>query len=316
MRRFQDSMETPAESFLGLPVATHLATLAADAVVLGVPHGVPYPHQSGSAGSSPAPAAVRRASQRFAAFLDHHDFDFGGRLLPPGFRVVDAGDVPQESADSAAGSTAPATEAVAAILSRGAVPVVIGGDDSIPIPVLRAYEHHGPITVLQIDAHLDFRDEVAGVREGYSSPMRRASEMPWVERILQVGLRGVGSAAESDVAEALAAGNVLITAREVHQLGIETVFDQLPDGAAVFVSLDADGLDPAVMRAVNAPTPGGLTYDECSDLLRGIGTRRRLVGAVLTELAPEVEDGGLSALTAVRLLSTILGSVARAPAAN
>ena len=88
------------------------------------------------------------------------------------------------------GNSAATTAAVTAILERGAVPVCIGGDDSVPIPILRAYAGRGPLTVLQVDAHLDFRDEVHGVREGYSSPMRRASEMDHVTRIVQVGLRG------------------------------------------------------------------------------------------------------------------------------
>ena len=71
------------------------------------------------------------------------------------------------------------------------IPIVMGGDDSIPIPVLAAYHEHGPITILQLDAHIDWRDEVAGETQGLSSNMRRASEMNWVENIIQVGARGV-----------------------------------------------------------------------------------------------------------------------------
>jgi len=70
---------------------------------------------------------------------------------------------------TAPGNSAQTTAAVAAILERGALPLCIGGDDSVPIPILRAYEGGGPLTVLQVDAHLDFRDEIDGVREGYSS---------------------------------------------------------------------------------------------------------------------------------------------------
>ena len=164
--------------------------------------------------------------------------------------IVDAGDVPGEP-DDGPGNSAATTAAVTAILERGAVPVCIGGDDSVPIPILRAYAGRGPITVVQVDAHLDFRDEVHGVREGYSSPMRRASEMDHVTRIVQVGLRGVGSARPSDVEDARAAGNLLVTAREVRQRGVGWVLDQLPADASVFLSFDCDGLDPAVV-------PGGL----------------------------------------------------------
>lgn len=297
-------MELPSESFLDLPVLTDLRSGGANAVILGIPHGVRYPHQSHPAGSAAAPAAVRAASRRFAPFIDHHDFDLGGPLLPEGFRVVDAGDVPDEGPDAA-------TEAIRAIVASGAVPVVIGGDDSIPIPVLRGYADDGPLTVVQIDAHLDFRDEVAGVRDGYSSPMRRASEMPWVERIVQVGLRGVGSATPADLADAEAAGNLLFTAREVQDLGIETVFDSLRDDAGYFVSLDCDGLDPSIMPAVNAPLPGGLTFAECAALLRGLAQRGRIAGLAVTELLPERDVNELSALVVVRLIWTLLGAIAR-----
>jgi agmatinase len=72
---------------------------------------------------------------------------------------------------------------------------------------------------MQIDVHMDLRDEVGGVRDGYSSPMRRASEMPWVERIVHVATRGLGSARPRDVEDTLAAGNLIVTAREVRAKG-------------------------------------------------------------------------------------------------
>ena len=102
----------------------------------------------------------------------------------PPLRIVDAGDVPGFPEDGAGNATR-AEAAVLAVVRSGAVPIVLGGDDSVPIPVLRAYADHGPLTVLQVDAHLDFRDEVAGVRDGYSSAMRRASEMDHVDRAVE-----------------------------------------------------------------------------------------------------------------------------------
>ena len=290
--------------FLGAGVVAPSAVEDGDIAILGVPYGVRYPQQTHDC--SDAPRAVRERAARFTPFLDHHDFDLKGPLLGGGrTRIVDCGDVGD--------GTSAATETVRAILDRGAVPIILGGDDSIPIPVLRAYEGHGTLTVIQVDAHLDFRDEVDGVHDGYSSPMRRASEMPWVERIVQVGLRGVGSATPADVADAEAAGNVLITAREVHELGIETVFDQLLDGAAYFISLDCDGIDPTVMPAVNAPLPGGLTYDQGAALLRGLAQRGRIAGMVVTELLPERDVNELSALVVVRLIWTLIGSINRGP---
>ena len=81
-------------------------------------------------------------------------------------------------------------------------PLVVGGDDSIPPMVVGAYRDFKRIHLLHIDAHIDFRDEVRGVRDGYSSPIRRIREMPWIDRIVQVGMRGPGSARPQDVADA------------------------------------------------------------------------------------------------------------------
>lgn len=291
--------------FLGEPITDASELVPGDFAIVGAPFGVRYPAQTHDC--SAAPRAIRERSARFAPFLDHHDFDLKGPFREDGAaRVVDVGDVPE------AAST---TDAIRGILARDAVPIVLGGDDSIPIPVLRAYEGHGTLIVIQVDAHLDFRDEVDGVREGYSSAMRRATEMPWVERIIQVGLRGVGSATSRDVTDAEAAGNVLVTAREVHHLGIDTVFDQLPDAARYFISLDCDGLDPSVVPAVNAPLPGGLTFDECAALLRGLPQRGHIAGMAVTELLPERDLNDLSALVVVRLIWTLIGTIGRTPTA-
>ena len=293
--------DPPSAGFLGVAVETDLSQLDAEVAVLGVPHGWPYPRPGATAGCADAPAAVRRRSQRMARFVDHWDFDLDGPMRLP--RVVDAGDVPGDPSDGPGNSRLTAA-AVAGILERGAVPICIGGDDSVPIPILRAFEGRGPITVLQIDAHLDFRDEIDGVREGYSSPMRRASEMSHVERIIQVGLRGVGSARAADVDDARAAGNLLVTARELRERGVPWLLEQMPADASVFVSFDCDGLDPSVAPAVSAPAPGGLSYVEGVDLMAGIG--RRLAGAALTEYVPVLDVNEISALAANRMLVALL----------
>jgi agmatinase len=294
-------------TFLGLPAGT-----AGDVAVLGIPYGVPYPDPGLTAGCADAPAAIRARSGRLARFIGSHDFDLDGPMLPAGsaFRVVDAGDVPG-SADDGSGNATRAEAAVRALLEAGAVPVLLGGDDSIPIPTLRAYAS-GPIHVLQVDAHLDFRHEVDGVREGYSSPMRRASELAHVGGITQVGLRGIGSASPADVADARAAGNVLITASEVRRQGAAWVVDQLPAGAPLFIAFDVDGLDPAVAPAVSGMSPGGLTYDEAAELVTGAARQCRVVGAAFTEFVPALDVNDLTALVIVRLVMQLIGTLARA----
>jgi agmatinase len=309
-------------TFLGLPErsVSSLAAEPVDIAVLGIPHGVSYPDPGPAAGASIAPEAVRRRSMRLARFVDNHDFDLDGPMLPlapdeaPALRVVDCGDVPGSPAGGAA-NAARAEAAVAAILAAGALPIVLGGDDSVPIPALRAYAGGEPLTVLQVDAHLDFRDEVSGVRDGYSSPMRRASEMAHVRRIVQVGLRGVGSARTSDVADARAAGNLLVTARELRARGVGWLLARLAPRERVFLAFDVDGLDPALMPAVAGLALGGLSWDEASDLVTGLATRCLIVGAAFTEYVPEHDVNERGALVVTRLVTLLVAGVARARAA-
>jgi agmatinase len=298
-------------TFLGLPAVALDGLHPADVAILGIPHGVAYPEPGLTAGCADAPAAIRRRSARMATFADHHDFDLDGPMLPPGSpRVVDAGDVAGTPLDGA-GNQARAQAAVRTVLAAGAIPLVLGGDDSVPIPVLRAYADRGPMWVVQVDAHLDFRDEVDGVRDGYSSTMRRASELPQVERILQVGLRGVGSAREQDVRDARATGNRLVTARELHERGVARVVEDVPAEASVFIAFDCDVLDPAIMPAVSGLSPGGLDYDAAADLLAGLATRCNIAGASFTELVPSLDENERSALVVVRLVMRLIAAVAR-----
>ena len=298
-------------SFINAPVETDLASLNADVAILGVPYAIPY--RMGQSANFSAPGYVREKSLRFANALKHHyNFDFDAELLDGGdTRIVDCGDVPGDPTDHR-GNAERATEAVRAILSRGAVPIIFGGDDAVPIPVLRAYREYGPVVLVQIDQHLDFKDEVVGVREGYSSPMRRASEMDWVTRIVQVGLHGMGSALAADVEAARAAGNTLFTDQQVHDEGMEVVLDKIPPGSNCFITIDVDGLDPTICPAVSHPEPGGLTFPETAALLRGLAARGRVAGMDMVEFVPDNDLHGLGGHTLGRLVLNLINAMIRA----
>src|ERR687887_649711 len=209
-------MRIPSVTFSGFPSAARAER--GQIAVLGIEHATPY--ESGKPShSAGAPAALRAALAGYNRLADHYDFDIGG-LRPDS--AVDCGDLPGDPADSP-GNREAITAAVRALLDVDAIPVVLGGDDSVPIPMFRAFEARGPLTVVQIDAHLDWRDEVRGERYGYSSTMRRASEMPWIRRMVQVGLRGIGSARAGEVADAHAWGSRLVPAADVHRQGIARV---------------------------------------------------------------------------------------------
>jgi agmatinase len=297
------------DTFLGLPACPDIDKLSADIAILGA--GCATPYASVGAYCAEAPAAIRAAMANYSATLSHYDFDLGGPLLGEGkASVADCGDLPFDEADPAANRER-IRKAVAIMLGRGATPIVIGGDDSIPIPLLQAFSGRGKFTLLQIDAHIDFRDEVGGERWGLSSTMRRASELPQIERIIQVGQRAVGSARPADREVALKAGVKFVSAREIHADGIGQVLDLIPAGADVIVTLDCDALDPSVMPAVIGPAPGGLAYWHVIDLIEGVAKRGRIASFDIVEFMPSRDTLGLGALTAGRIIAHVIGLVAR-----
>ncbi|MCP5151794.1 MAG: agmatinase [Ectothiorhodospiraceae bacterium] len=299
-------------TFLDWPLAIDLARLEADVAVLGIPFGVPYRSDQPTNDQIDAPEAVRAQSGQFSDGPDHHDFDVGGPLLDGrAVTCVDCGDV-TDDVDDASAHYRNAERAVRAILGAGALPLVIGGDHGVTIPALRAYRDHGPVFVVHVDAHLDWRDEVNGVREGYSSPLRRASEMPWVSGMVQIGMRGTGSARQAEVDAARAYGSAIVPAIDVLDGGIAVALAHIPAGARYYVTIDADGLDPSVMPGVMAPVPGGLLFHHVRGLLHALVARGRVVGMDVVEIAPSRDVNGISAITAGRLLLNLVGAMVRA----
>lgn len=277
--------------------------------VLGVTGATPY--KSAGPYCAAAPAAIRKASAAYAANRTHYDFDLGEPLISDGRVVVDCGDVAYDADDFEANRTRIA-ETTATLLGRGARPLVLGGDDSVQIPVLAEHARRGQITILQIDAHIDWRDEVQGERLGLSSTMRRASEMANVKAIVQVGARGIGSARAADVADAKAWGARLFDMRSIRAGGLQPAIEAIPAGRPVVVCLDVDGLDPSAVPGVIAPSPGGLGYGDVVDLLHGVAARAPITGFHIVEFVPERDVQGLGAVTVARLAKLGLAFLGRA----
>ncbi len=293
-----------ADTFLDLPKYADLAEFSGSAVILGAASATPYARYG--AYCAGGPAAIRAAMTGHAGEIGHVDFDWGEPLFngdEPS--AADLGDLPFDAADHGANRIAIRT-AVRDILKAGAVPILLGGDDSVPIPMLEAFHDRGPVTVVQIDAHIDWREEVDGERWGLSSTMRRASEMPHVTRIVQIGQRSVGSARPGDLAEAQSWGVHFVPARAIAANGIEAALDEVPAGNDVIVAFDCDALDPCVMPGVGTRAPGGLSYWQAVELLTGIAARARIRAFDLVEFMPERDIDGIGALTAARLVSHML----------
>ena len=282
----------------------------ADAVLFGAPHGTPYAGIDNEPYAT-APDVLRAALEDDARWTDHWDFDLDGPLLGDGgFKLADAGNLDTSSLDGV-GNRALIQGATSRILQAGAVSIMLGGDDSVPIPFIEALAPAGPLTIVQIDAHIDWRDERRGEPQGFSSTMRRASEYGHVERIIQVGIRGLGSARRAEVEIARDWGARIITARDLRRDGVEAVMAHLPQGVNCMITLDCDALDAGIMPAVMAPTPGGLSYMQTIDLIAAVVDKTNVVAFDMIEFVPERDLNGTAAITAARIVANVIGCLAR-----
>jgi agmatinase len=280
------------------------------AAIFGAPHGTPYRGIDNRIHAT-APNAFRKALGEDAAWLDHWDFDLDGPLLGNATcRVADLGNLPTKSKDGKGNRKLIETQ-TRKIIEAGAVPLMLGGDDSTPIPFITGFSGSAPITILQIDAHIDWRDERLDEKLGFSSTMRRASEQPHVWRIVQVGMRGIGSAREEEVVAAKQWGAHIFTSRHVHHKGLAEILETIPEDSDCLVTFDCDAIDTSQMPAVSYPSPGGLTFMQVTDLIAGVAARARIAGFTMVEFVPRKDRDGSSAFTAARIAANVIGHIAR-----
>jgi agmatinase len=281
-----------------------------NAAIFGAPHGTPYRGIDNRIHAT-APNAFRKALGEDAAWLDHWDFDLGGPLLGnAACRVADLGNLPTKSKDGKGNRKLIETQ-TRNIIEAGAVPLMLGGDDSTPIPFIAGFSGSAPITILQIDAHIDWRDERLDEKLGFSSTMRRASEQSHVWRIVQVGMRGIGSAREEEVVAAKQWGAHIFTSRHVHHKGLAEILETIPEDSDCLVTFDCDALDTSQMPAVSYPSPGGLTFMQVTDLIAGVAAKARIAGFTMVEFVPRKDRDGSSAFTAARIAANVIGHIAR-----
>ena len=223
-------------------------------------------------------------------------------------RIVDLGDADIVHTDTTKSHENIKT-GVNAMLDAGAFPVIIGGDHSINIPCIDAFEGRGEIHILQIDAHLDFVDERHGVRNGHGNPMRRAAEKPYVTGLTQVGIRNVSSTAKEGYEDARKMGSDIISVRQMRDLGAQGVIDRIPAKARVYVTLDIDGFCPSIAPGTGTPSHGGFLYYEVLEMLQVVAKRHEIVGIDLVEVAPDYDYTGGTAILAAQILLNFLGFV-------
>ncbi|WP_227270364.1 arginase family protein [Roseobacter weihaiensis] len=306
----------PTRTFLEQSAVEFENIAEGDIAIFGAAYGTPYPTEAEVAyelvtGSAHAPDAIRTAACESSSNIDHYDFDLGGPLLADNSKkLVDCGDLILEPED-AVRNRAAIQQATSAILEKKAVPFLLGGDDSVPIPFLRAFAENGPIDILQLDAHIDWRDSIGGIHDGYSSTIRRAAECGFVRSITQVGMRGVGSARNQEVSDALAWGARLIAVTEARSIGTNEIIAAIPHGGNLVIQIDCDVFDTSVCPAVNAPTPGGFRFEEVSDIVQKTIAARGLAGFSIVELAPKFDVNQISATVAARITCNAMGALCR-----
>jgi len=297
-------------TFAKAPYQSDWDAIAADVAVLGAPFDAGTQYR---AGARFGPRAVREASTLFsfghAGAYDHED---DATYLDGSVRIVDLGDADIVHTRTEA-SHENIARGVSSILAAGALPVVIGGDHSINIPCVAAFEAdcaaNGPIHVVQIDAHLDFVDIRHGVTAGHGNPMRRAIEKPHVSGMTQLGIRNVSSTAREGYEDARARGSDILSVRQVRALGTAAVLERIPGGARVYVTIDIDAFCPSIAPGTGTPSHGGFLYYEVLEILQGLAGRCDVVGIDLVEVAPAYDPTESTQILAAQLLLNFLGFI-------
>ena len=279
----------------------------ADVAVMGAPFDFGSQFRTGS---RMGPRGIREASTLFSfGHAGAYDFEDDVTYLPSdSTRIVDIGDADIIHTDTTK-SHSNIKFGVKKILAANAIPVVMGGDHSINIPCIDAFENEEPFHLIQIDAHLDFVDERHGVKYGHGNPMRRASEKGYVSGMTQIGIRNVSSTAKEGYVDAREKGSKIFSVRHVRQMGLNKILDEIPKGKRYYITIDIDAFDPSIASGTGTPSHGGFYYYEVLELIDGIIKQGSVVGLDLVEVAPDYDVTNSTSTLAAQLLMNTIGRI-------
>jgi agmatinase len=306
----RDSSKSPRfaqpATFMRLPYTTDLRGV--DVALLGVPFDSGTSYRSGA---RLGPREIRAQSSLIRPYSYFQKISPFERLT-----IVDAGDVDAPPVGIEAAYAA-IDAAVDRIVSAGATPLVVGGDHSISLPVLRAVARtHGPLALVQFDAHIDTWGDYFGGKYFHGSPFRRAIEEGLIvpSEYVQVGIRGPMYGEEADFAFQRQHAVTTIDIRQVKTEGVDKVaarIRSLVRGRPLYVTFDIDSVDPAYAPGTGTPEVGGLTSFETQELVRGLAGLP-LAGCDVVEVAPPFDGPGqITALLAANIMFEFLGVLAR-----
>jgi guanidinopropionase len=230
-------------------------------------------------------------------------------------RVRDLGDCWIEQPYELEGALAEIAEFYRGVVGAGVVPLSIGGDHAISLPILRAVAARRPVGMIHIDAHCDTGDDYLGSRFHHGAPFRRATEEGLLDpkRVIQIGIRG--STNDPDMwGFSLRSGMRVLPMEEFHDQGWGFAADEAKRVAAdgpVYLSYDIDSLDPSQAPGTGTPEAGGITVLEAMRLLRAL-RGVEFVGGDLVEVSPPFDVGGITAFNGASLLFEMLCLLAEA----
>jgi agmatinase len=285
-------------SFMSLPISRDLSL--ADVAIVGVPFDTGVNHRPGARFG---PRGIRQGT---AQIRPHGGRD--GLWGPFRFiRVIDYGDlnIPPQYIDFGVEKI---QEGFAPIFDAGVIPIALGGDHTISLPILRAANpYHGPVSLVHFDAHPDFWKPVEGRPYHHGTVFRIAADEGLIslEHSIQVGIRG--SISGMVVQEARDAGLNLITSDQFYELGVERTLQMIRETVSgpVYVSLDIDACDPAFAPGTGTPEVAGLTSREIVGLVRGLAGLP-IVAIDVVEVSPPYDQSEITCLLAANLVYEFL----------
>jgi guanidinobutyrase len=286
-------------TFMRLPAVDMNSGL--DVAFVGVPFDI---GTSNRPGARLAPRQIRDESRML------RPYNMATRAAPfDSLRIADVGDVPINTFNLLK-SIEIIEQFYDGLLATGAVPLTMGGDHTIVLPILRALRRrHGPVGLVHVDAHADVNDDMFGEKIAHGTPFRRAAEEGLLDcnRVAQIGLRGTGYSA-GDFDWCRQQGFRVVQAEECWYRSLAPLMKEIASHIGrgpVYLSFDIDGLDPAFAPGTGTVEIGGLTVPQGLEIIRGC-QGLQVVGGDLVEVSPPYDMTGNTALLGANLLFEML----------
>ena len=294
------------QSFMRLPDVA--SAEGADVGFIGIPMDIGTSWRSGT---RMGPKQLREQS----AMIRPYNIQTGAAPFDA-LQCVDLGDVPINTF-SLSDSIRIITETYVSHLKHDFIPMTLGGDHTLTLPVLRAVAaKHGSVALIHVDAHADVNDEMFGERETHGTVFRRAYEEKIItpDKVFQIGLRGTGYTAD-DFTEAAGWGFNQYLAPELWHKSLSPLAADIKariGDQPCYITYDIDSLDPAYAPGTGTPEIGGLTTPQAMELIRGL-RGLNIVGCDLVEVSPPYDPSGNTALTGANLMFEMLSILPGVP---